>query len=166
MLHKHVTPAMLKTHLKYIAKTGEMMWRASGKGRRNKHAGTINNVTGYIQFNIFGVRIYTHRAIWAIIYGRWPVAEIDHINGVKNDNRLRNLREATRFENTANARKGLRNKSGYKGVYFSKRAKKWSAQIRHRHIVRWLGHFPTAKAAHSAYCRAANKFFGKFARHA
>jgi hypothetical protein len=89
---------------------------------------------------------------------------IDHANGDWRDNRLSNLRIATRSENAANSGPPRTNTSGFKGVCWDKRAGKWLAQISHQRAHYWLGHFSTAQEAHNAYRAAALRFFGEFAR--
>lgn len=106
-----------------------------------------------------------HRLAWFYVNGEWPSNDIDHINGVRGDNRICNLREATRQENLRNGR-GRPSKSGLKGVNFrSGLTRPWYARIypeKGRKIH--LGYFLTAEEAHAAYCEAATKYFGEFAR--
>jgi len=96
--------------------------------------------------------------------GRDPKGGIDHVNGRKYDNRLVNLREATRQQNAANSKKRKHNTSGFKGVYWIERTRRWRASIhkdrKHIHI----GYFDKPEEAHAAYCKAAQRHFGKFAR--
>jgi hypothetical protein len=89
-----------------------------------------------------------------LVHGRWPETEIDHINGVGNDNRPDNLREATHQLNLHNSVKGKRNTSGFLGVGWDRRKEKWRAQI----TVEWknvfLGYFATKEEAYRAYLKA------------
>lgn len=89
---------------------------------------------------------------------------IDHINGNKLDNRRCNLRGCTLKQNSFNQKISKNNKSGYKGVYFSKKANKWIANINKDYKRIHLGTFLTAKEAAKAYNKAAIELYGKFAR--
>lgn len=95
--------------------------------------------------------------------GAWPAEQIDHINRRPDDNRLVNLREASRAENMWNSSLSCRNTSGFKGVTFFRRAGKWMARIKFNGQSHFLGLFTTAEEAHAAYCKAAEKCFGEFA---
>jgi hypothetical protein len=91
-----------------------------------------------------------HRIVWAMTYGYWPGHQIDHINGVRNDNRLCNLREATVAQNQQNQRASPRNASGYPGVSWHKRIGKWEAHITVDGRRHHLGLFDTAREAYAA----------------
>ncbi|MCI0598731.1 MAG: HNH endonuclease [Beijerinckiaceae bacterium] len=94
--------------------------------------------------------------------GAWPIAQIDHINGDRADNRFLNLREATRTENAWNAKLRSDSHSGFKGVRRHKR--RWCAYIKVSGKQKHLGSFATPEEAHDAYCRAAREHHGQFAR--
>jgi hypothetical protein len=96
------------------------------------------------------------------VYGRWPAEQIDHVNGVKGDNRIANLREATPTQNVANTLARRNNKCGKKGVVLARG--KWQAQIYPNGRQIKLGSFNSAEEAHAAYCSAARIYFGEFAR--
>ncbi|MGE0038076.1 MAG: HNH endonuclease [Xanthobacteraceae bacterium] len=101
---------------------------------------------------------------WLYVTGTWPIEHVDHINGIRSDNRFVNLRLATNSENARNSRRRINNACGYKGVHYKKRLKKFVAQIRVAGRVFHLGVFRTADEAHAAYCKAAKEHFGEFAR--
>jgi hypothetical protein len=92
------------------------------------------------------------------VYGVLPSKEIDHINGDPGDNRIANLRLATRRENMANARRHKNNRSGLKGAYYNIHRGKWYSSIRGQ----FLGYVATKQEAHAAYCDAARERFGEF----
>ena len=104
---------------------------------------------------------YGHRLAWFLHYGEWPTGEIDHVNGNPSDNRIANLRIATRLQQAANARK---RRAGLKGAFRFKRGPKWTAQIRHDGVKHHLGVFEDERTAHEAYCEAARRLNGEFAR--
>ncbi len=88
---------------------------------------------------------------------------LDHIDGDKTDNRRINLRICTSQQNTFNQKLRKTNKSGYKGVYWSKEANRWRAQIRFNKSI-YLGTFQSKEDAAKAYDTAATKYHGEFAR--
>jgi hypothetical protein len=88
--------------------------------------------------------------------GEWPKGLIDHVNGVKDDNRFANLRVVDETGNSQNIRKpNRRNKSGFMGVIFFQN--KWRASITHKGKTHWLGDFKTPEEAHEAYLIAKRK---------
>lgn len=90
--------------------------------------------------------------------------ECDHIDLDALNNRRKNLRLATRQQNAANRGRFVNCTSGFKGVYFDKKLYRWRAMIKVDGIKRHIGHFDTPEEAHAAYCKAAEKYFGEFAR--
>jgi hypothetical protein len=93
-----------------------------------------------------------------------PAGEVDHINGVRADNRIANLRLATMSQNRANAKRRSDNRSGLKGVSWCAPRSKWRAQIKTGGRSQHLGLFGSAEAAHAAYSREATRVFGEYAR--
>ena len=89
---------------------------------------------GYIRIQIQGRVYMAHRLAWLCVHGRWPAQEIDHINGERDDNRIANLREATREINGQNMHGPKRgNRTGYLGV--GKRRGRYRAQINGNYIL-------------------------------
>ena len=122
---------------KYSAERVCSIW--NGK-HSNKEALTVN-CRGYRRGRVLGDSYLAHRIAWAVYHGWWPEYEVDHINRNRSDNRIKNLREATRTENTRNKTIQLNNKSGFCGVRFHKKDKKWTASIGvHRKLIH-LGNF-------------------------
>ena len=97
---------------------------------------------------------YAHRVCWYLHYGSFPTKQIDHINGVRHDNRICNLREAPDGENKQNLPKRNDNTSGYTGVCWSKRDKKFEVRIYVNNKKIHLGYFKTAELGHQAYVEA------------
>lgn len=138
------------------------IWLAKFEG---KPVRKVNNGYVVVVITINKKETYSmgHRVAWALTHGEWPRSQIDHINGNRMDNRICNLRLASHKENQRNKGAGLRNKSGFKGVHFSKTAQKWIAQIHVNGKTRHIGVFDSALAASKEYCAAANKEHGEFA---
>jgi hypothetical protein len=162
----------LRAVLTYEGETGKLYWTerppsmfpntwdAQRWNRRyaGKEAFTYKASDGYMRGAIFDRRMLAHRVVWAMHHGYWPADMIDHINGVKDDNRISNLREATRSENKRNSKaEGL-----FKGVRFEH--KKWRARIFVNNKRVHLGLFESAEDAAKAYDAAALKHYGPFAR--
>ena len=163
MVSEQLTQERLKELLTYDPDTGVFRWRTRrGSSGAGKTAGSDNG-KGYIVIRI-DRRIYkAHRLAWLHELGRFPPADLDHINGQKGDNRIANLREATRSQNQANLGAPRNNTSGVKGVFWDKHAGKWVAQIR-QGGRKHLGCFSDKSEAKAAYEKAARELFGDFAR--
>lgn len=159
-----ITLDRLRELLSYDPETGHFHW---SKPRpfcsAGKYAGGLTPY-GYVRINVEGRPYQAHRLAWFYVYGRWPLREIDHINGIRSDNRLSNLREATPSQNQAN--KGMRkdNTSGAKGVTWDKSRGKWLAAIHVNGKRQGLGRYQTIGEAAAAYEAAAEINFGEFSR--
>ena len=117
---------------------------------------------GYAVRRINGIKyVLMHREILECTDGK---QHVDHINGNRLDNRRSNLRWATPQQNLFNQKRNCKNTSGFKGVTWSKSKNKFVAQIHHNSKGIFLGHFTDPKDAHEAYCEAAKRLFGEFAR--
>jgi hypothetical protein len=96
-----------------------------------------------------------HRLAWLYMYGELPKLCIDHINGVKNDNRISNLREVTSILNQQNYTKpNITNKANLLGAFYCETRKRWFSRICVNNKRKYLGTFPTALDAHNAYVKA------------
>lgn len=148
----------------YNPETGDIFWVAKGKGKiKKKPAGTLL-YSGYRGICVGPHRIQAHRLAWALHYKRWPADQIDHINGIKTDNRICNLREATNSQNGKNLPISKANKSGIKGVCFEKQTQRWKAYIRVDYKTYSLGRFDTLEEAAKARKEAEIKHFGEWNR--
>ena len=162
-VNSDLTQAELRLLFDYDPETGMLTRRVqtSSNAAAWCQAGYTNG-GGYISVGLHRRSYLAHRLIWLYVHGRWPASEIDHINGVKSDNRLCNLREATRHGNNQNARLRKDNLAGVKGVRWVARSRKWRVRIRSVHI----GYFDDVNDAAEAYRVAAERQFGEFSRRA
>lgn len=143
--------------------------RFSGtKAGTRAYTGYTTARTGYpmrMQVNIKGTQIPIHRIIWEMCRG--PIGDgmvIDHINGNPFDNRLTNLRECTVAENGMNTGVSIANKSGFKGVFYDKKRRKYVAGISINGKSKNLGRYNSPIEAHRIYLDAAKKHYGNFLR--
>lgn len=150
-----VTVDRVQELLDYDADTGVLTWRTDRPHvRAGSVAGCINSY-GYVQIMVDGRCYRAHRLAWLLSYGEWPEAQVDHINGIRSDNRLCNLRAATAFENMQNVAVPNRGSaSSLRGVTLHSNGKSWEARIQAHGKKTRLGTFATKEEAQAAYLRA------------
>ena len=159
----------IKEDLRYDPETGHLWWiKPSENGVRttrnlNKPVGTLHPA-GYFRIKILSTNMSCHRTAWFLYYGHWPKEFLDHINGVKTDNRVENLRLASNQENQMNSKKQIGSSSKYKGVYWDNERKKWSSGIEINQVRKRLGRYVLEEDAARAYDKAARELFGDYAR--
>lgn len=178
------TPEELRQLLRYEPETGKLYWKErpasmfKTSDRRGpewaanmwnaryagKEAFTARETQGYLCGGINRKVYKAHRVAWAIHHGSWPSEFIDHINMLRDDNRLENLREATRSENSMNRGRQVNSTSGHKGVYWHKTSKKWMARARLHGKSYYLGFFDEKQDAIDAYRRHIHQIHGDYAR--
>lgn len=143
----------------YRSHTGELVWKPGhGSNFSGKVAGAKHS-RGYVQVNVNGRLLLAHRIVWAMHYGECP-GVIDHINGIKSDNRIENLRIASAEMNMENIRAPRGNSSsGYLGVHKA-HGGRWHAKIQVRGKCVYLGVFTDPKDAHAAYLEAKRRMHG------
>lgn len=147
-----LTQAKVKELFNYDPETGDLIWKVDlySNKIKGKVAGSLH-VSGYKHIQINGKKFKAHRLVWLWHHGFFTSKQIDHINGRPSDNRVENLREATRSQNMQNQHKAhTRNRSGYLGV--RKQKQKWCAIITSCFGKRiYLGAYDTPEEAHEAY---------------
>lgn len=161
MRHKTLPSArVLRRLINYCPETGKMVWKerpvwlfvakrysreTGAKYFNRRYAGqpALQAVTklGYCEGQIFGKGTFAHRVAWKMFYGTEPDGMIDHINGVRTDNRISNIRVVDAAGNCRNICLPKNNKSGVIGVSWDRAKRKWSASIRHERKTRHLGYF-------------------------
>jgi HNH endonuclease/AP2 domain len=160
----NLTPGRLRELLAYDLETGIFRWRVS-RGSRS----LIGSVAGYLHrdcryINMGGRNYRAHRLAWLYVHSEWPTGGLDHKDTNPTNNAITNLRLNTQPQNRANSRRRKDNKSGFKGVSWDRRKRRWRTRITANSRRRDLGRFLTPERAHEAYCRAAHKLHGEFAR--
>lgn len=153
-----ITASRLRELLHYESETGRFYWLSDrgGSARAGTLAGSING-EGYLAIQVDGQLYLAHRLAWLWVHERWPTATLDHKNRVRTDNRLANLREATRAQNRQNTGLRANNTSGFTGAFWFKPTGKWVARIGVDGRKVFLGSYDSAEAAHEAYKAAAAK---------
>ena len=153
-LNRALSVDRLRDVLDYDPDTGIFRWRVTlcRRVRAGAIAGTLGS-NGYRATHIDGRRHYSHRLAWLYVTGACPRDQIDHINGIRDDNRFCNLREVDNSANGQNrARADRDSATGLLGV--SPHRSRFRAQIRLNGRQRYLGTYTTAEEAHKAYVGA------------
>ena len=148
-----ITQSELKNILHYDQDTGVFTWaiQKSLTIKVGDVAGSLSG-NGYNQIFINRKSYKAHRLAWLYVYGEFPNKFIDHINGIRNDNRIINLRNVTKSENSQNQKTArTNNKSGFLGVSWEKKSHKWRASIRYNNKTTYIGLYETKELAHEAY---------------
>ena len=152
--------AALRDALSYDLETGVFTWKIAPKSHRVKQGAVAGGKTqpGYLVIS-FGGRLYkAHRLAWAFHYGDWPGKIVDHIDGNRLNNRIANLRDVSNSINLQNTRAARKNSlSGFLGVGWNKKSRKWRAQICIDGKAVALGYFDAPEEAHAAYLAAKRK---------
>jgi hypothetical protein len=147
----HTTYRRVNKLLSYDPLTGILTWKIA---RMRGHvpgviAGSPSR-DGYWTIMVDGKAYKAHRLAWLLHTGKWPKDQLDHINRVRDDNRIENLRPANASLNQINSEMYRNNKSGYRGVYFHSGSNKWQAQLRRNNKQTHIGLFATAIEASRA----------------
>jgi len=151
----------LRQILSYCPETGLFKWNAtlSNRAKAGDVAGSPNT-KGYISIKVEGKQYKAHRLAWYFVYGKDPgTNEIDHHDLDKGNNRIGNLRLATRKQNNENIPKPKNNTSGFRGVSFQKGDGAWTAYIYHNKKRIHLGRFGDVEHAAMARKKAEAEFF-------
>lgn len=159
-----VAQDVLRHFLHYDPETGVFTRLRSMDGRHaasvGKPCGTVNKSNGYVEIQVARAKHYAHRLVWIWMHGAIPAGkQIDHANGCRSDNRLGNLRLASRADNLRNSKTRVDNKSGVKGVSWDAARGKWAVTVGR---VK-MGRFGTIEEATAVRLRAATDAFGAFA---
>lgn len=162
-------PEVIRQFLRYEPDTGAMYWRdavalemfSCVKGFRiwhTKYAGreafTSYQSQGYRVGAIRGKNCLAHRVAAVFVFGDIGLQHIDHINGIRDDNRAVNLRIAAQSENMKNAAQWSHNTSGHTGVVWHKSKNRWGARIKVSGRSIHLGLFDKIEDAISARKKA------------
>ena len=155
MTKNYTREPLIEDNITYDPETGLFKWLDNVKvnGFINKGWFTgSNRGKGYFQIRVLNKIHYAHRLAWYLMHGEFPKDQIDHMNSVRGDNRLCNLRVVTHAQNSQNMKKA-------KGTAFERKLGKWQARIYFQKNKIYLGLFNTEEEAHQAYLAKKRELF-------
>ncbi len=145
---------------------GKLLWSQKPSIRINvgSEAGHVT-AKGYLKVRFRGKGYLSHRVVWFLKKNEQPPKLLDHINNIKTDNRIENLRAATDTQNQHNCKLSSANKSGVKGVHWNKRKSKWQVRVMVAGVNKHIGYYTTLGAAEVAAQQARENLHGSYANH-
>lgn len=163
-----ITAEMCRQLVRYDPQTGKLFWRWRSREwfadqrafsswnakHADREAFIQPNDEGYLRGVMLRRTFRAQRVAWAVFHGHWPAGEIDHINGLKADNRIENLRDVPKKANCRNRRIRSDNRSGATGVALDLNTMRWRATIRALGRNVHLGVFDTKESAVAARAAA------------
>lgn len=147
-------------NLLFEYRSGDLIRKQRASNRVAGSVATSNVGNGYLRVKVNGEAYYAHRVVFQMHHG-WCPEFVDHINGDKKDNRIENLRPATKKQNQQNHGLCAKNTSGVKGVTWCKARKKWQAQC----DKKFLGRYDSVEEANNAVRHYRELHHGRFANH-
>ena len=160
------SPCYIRQRMRYDPDTGKLYWlpreRPGSERWNGRYAGreafTAIRNTGYFHGRLDGACYQAHRIAWVLHYGEWPRGQVDHVNHIKTDNRISNLRDVTHQQNHRNIPQSRKNTSGQTGVHWNRKDEVWEAYIMVDYRKRHLGRFREKADAVLARKRAEAEF--------
>ncbi|EBN9663970.1 endonuclease [Salmonella enterica] len=149
----------------YNPENGVLTAKVNFSGRQAGSVIGSQTWQGYYAFSLFGKKCFAHRLAWLLHYGEWPSQPIDHINGIKTDNSIRNLRLCSLSQNQFNKPTQKNNTTGVKGVYWNKRDKRYVASVQFNGKKYSAGHHKDIDSAKEAVMKLREKLAGEFTNH-
>ncbi|MCK6984088.1 HNH endonuclease, partial [Enterobacter roggenkampii] len=149
----------------YNPETGVLTAKVNFSGRQAGSVIGSQTWQGYYAFSLFGKKCFAHRLAWLLHYGEWPSQPIDHINGIKTDNSIINLRLCSLSQNQFNKPTQKNNTTGVKGVYWNKRDKRYVASVQFNGKKYSAGHHKDIESAKEAVMKLREKLAGEFTNH-
>lgn len=155
MAKADLTAERLRELLHYDPETGVFTRiKKCATGANRKPLGEVNSIpssNGYLRVGVDGVRHYAHRLAFLFMKGEWPRHQVDHKNRIRTDNRWRNLRQATAYQNMQNLVVSKKSISGTKGVTWHKSREKWRVRFRFNGAMIHVGYFSDLSDACARY---------------
>lgn len=168
MKNRGETPFIRQSEIKeavsYDEETGVFRWSSPRCKIQVGSAAGFKRSDGYIHIKINGRSYLGHILAWIYVYGVMPTGEIDHINHIRSDNRIKNLRDVSPTENAKNKKRYKNNSTGHTGVFLKKDSGKYTANINANGVLKHLGTFKTKDEA-VAVRVAAEKIYGYHENH-
>ncbi len=148
-----ISPEEVAALLRYDPESGRLRWLDGRKDALSSGSAGCLDKRGYVRIRIRRVDFMAHRVAWALHTGAWPSGSIDHINGIRADNRIANLRDVSHKTNCQNRRTSSR-PGRLLGAHFNAYSGRWTANIGVDYKYKNLGYFDTEQEAHEAYVAA------------
>lgn len=142
----------------YDPLTGIIKWRSKRRGIKQGMIAGKRDINGYVVITFDGKTYRAANLAWRLYYGEWPDKKLDHKNRINNDNRINNLRPATRSQNNANTKRKHRS---MKGVYRYKKTK-WIAKLTANGVYYHLGIFDCPLLAYIVVQNKHQELWGEF----
>ncbi|HDN1095979.1 TPA: HNH endonuclease [Escherichia coli] len=156
----------IKDFLSYDPDTGIFKWvKHRCQTAKPGDVVTYKDRKGYILLGWSRVYYRAHRLAWWWVYGEMPTKQIDHINGIRDDNRICNLRLADEFQQNHNRKTPVTNTSGVKGVNWSKPHNAWCARVAFKGTRYQIGYFQNLNEAEESLREFRVKLHGEFCNH-
>jgi hypothetical protein len=158
-----ITRELVDQLLCYDPATGIFMWRVNhNRARAGMRAGFVCKRDGYVRIKINSRRYLAHRLAFLMVHGRWPVGDTDHVNQTKSDNRIANLREATRSQNKMNHPARSDSRTRCRGITPRPAHGNYQVRIQVDGKRKHIGVFANLAEAQRAYDEAAKRYHGEF----
>lgn len=155
-----VTQEKLKELFSYDQNTGKFTRLDCGRRWKvGSIAGSLNKTLNYFYIEIDRKKYKSSRLAWLYVYGVFPKNDIDHINRIRTNDRIENLRDVTKSYNMKNCAMKKSNTSGFLGISFCKDINKWRSEIRKDGKSHHLGCFKNPEDAHNAYKKASLELY-------
>ncbi|SRR5258706_2477554 len=149
----------------YNPNDGHLRWKVTRqKVVKGNVAGYVSKSDGYRYVCFDYNELLAHRIIWLLMTGDWPKCQIDHKNGIRDDNRWPNLREATNSQNNLNKNLQKNNKLGVKGIWYDEKRKQYRVKITIKGYTYTIGRYNTLEEAIEWRKLAEAEFYGEFAK--
>lgn len=145
----HAYLRRVKDHLAYNPEDGIFTWKVHRQAAKVGGMAGSKDKDGYVVIYYNGKNFKAHRLAWYFCFNEMPSDTIDHINRIRDDNRIENLRVVTQIEQMQNMGMNKNNTSGYTGVYWYADRSKWLAQVRYKGAVHHVGFFDDAATAYA-----------------
>jgi hypothetical protein len=165
MAKTDLTAQRLRELLSYDPETGVFTRLvARGNSAAGSIAGTLGKAYGYIEIIIDRENYRANRLAWFYMTGEWPQGQVDHINGIRSDDRWMNLRDVPKLTNSHNeVNRRVNNTSGFRGCHQNPSNGRWIAQISVNRETVYLGSFDSGAEAEAVYLAAKRQHHAGFA---
>jgi len=159
-----INQSEIKGAVSYDPETGVFRWSVPRCKVQVGAVAGFERADGYIHIKINGRSYLGHILAWVYVHGSMPTGEIDHINHIRRDNRIKNLRDVPATENAKNRKRYKNNSTGHAGVFLRKDSGRYTANINANGVLKHLGTFKTKDEAVSARA-AAEELYGYHENH-